>query len=252
MKRPVLLLVIAAFVAAGCIRLGMWQLSRLRERQALNALVRSRLAEQPTTPEELLRDSASVRFRRLAATGVYDYDRELLYGARVHQGSPGVNFLTPLRLAGRDTVLIVNRGWVYAPDAATADRARWRERDSVTVHGYAEPFPDVPPQREGADPRVLYRLDRNEIARRVGAPVYPFYLVLTDSSDRAGAERIARVQPPPLDEGSHRSYAFQWFSFAAIAIAGASVLAFRRRRVAPGPGPRRNDHGLPAKSDHRS
>ena len=230
MKRPFLLLVLAAIVAAGCIRLGLWQLSRLRERQGLNALVRSRLGEPPTTLDALRRDSLNVRFRRLSATGVYDYERELLYGARVHQGSPGVNFLTPLRLAGHDTVLLVNRGWVYAPDAATANRAQWRERDSLTVHGYAEPFPDVPPQREGADPRVLYRLDRSEIARRIGAPVYPFYLVLTDSSERSGADRIARVQPPPLDEGSHRSYAFQWFSFAAIAVAGASVLVMRKGR----------------------
>ena len=28
------------------------------------------------------------------------------------------------------------------------------------------------------------------------------------------------MPPPPLDEGPHRSYALQWFSFAAIAIVG--------------------------------
>ena len=235
MRRMYAFLVLAAVVAAGCIRLGFWQIARLHQRQAQNALVVARLEQPPVGLAALPRDSGQLRFRRVAVPGTYDFARELVYGARTHQGSPGINFLTPLRLAGSETLLVVNRGWVYAPDAATVDPARWREADTVTVHGYAEPFPAVPPQPHRGDERVLYRLDRREIERLMGAPVYPFYIVLTDSSAGKGADAIARVEPPPLDEGPHRSYAIQWFAFAAIALAGGAAVAYQRRNPSPRP-----------------
>jgi cytochrome oxidase assembly protein ShyY1 len=35
---------------------------------------------------------------------------------------------------------------------------------------------------------------------------------------------------PALDEGPHRSYALQWFSFAVIALVGAALMVARERR----------------------
>ena len=46
---------------------------------------------------------------------------------RTRSGSPGVHILTPLRIPESDTALLVNRGWVYSPDARTVDLTRWRE-----------------------------------------------------------------------------------------------------------------------------
>jgi cytochrome oxidase assembly protein ShyY1 len=34
-----------------------------------------------------------------------------------------------------------------------------------------------------------------------------------------------------LDEGPHRSYAFQWFSFATIAIVGGIILFLKQGRA---------------------
>jgi len=40
--------------------------------------------------------------------------------------------------------------------------------------------------------------------------------------------------PPPLDEGPHLDYAFQWFSFATIALLGYGLLAVKEaRRLRP-------------------
>ena len=52
----------------------------------------------------------------------------------------------------------------------------------------------------------------------------PMYLVAQDS---AGANAPIRLPPPRLDDGPHLSYAIQWFAFAAIALAGAVVVARR-------------------------
>jgi surfeit locus 1 family protein len=40
-----------------------------------------------------------------------------------------------------------------------------------------------------------------------------------------------RREIPALDDGPHRSYAVQWFSFAAIALAGAAAVVLRERQA---------------------
>ena len=228
-RRTLLFLVIAGVVALGCVRLGIWQLARLGERRARNALVVRRLAESPVDVARLGTDTAGVRYRRVSATGRFDYAREIVLAARMHEGSPGVNLVTPLRTGRGDTLLLVNRGWVYSPDGTSADRARWREGEGadVTVHGFVLPMsrgvgsPDIGPGR----PEAVRWLDPADAARRLGAPVLPFVLVQTDSSVRPGSFPLGRLEPPPLDEGPHQSYAIQWFAFALIAVAGGTFVA---------------------------
>src|SRR3546814_6734256 len=50
---------------------------------------------------------------------------------------------------------------------------------------------------------------------RSGSEVLPV-VVQSVSSEPAGSDLLVPVPAPPLDAGPHRSYAFQWFAFAAI------------------------------------
>jgi surfeit locus 1 family protein len=230
-RRLVVFVVIAIAVAAGCVRLGFWQLSRLAQRRERNTHVSARLAEPLVELTALAPDSAS-RLRRARVTGTLDYDRELVLAARSFEGSPGVHLFTPVRIAGRDTAMLVNRGWIYAPDGVSVDLRRWRERGS-TFSGYAELLPTV---SDGASAmlrdssRIVRRLDYGAIARALPYPVSRLYLVATavDSATPAG-DRVARLPPPALDEGPHLGYALQWFSFAAIALVGAAAVVIRTR-----------------------
>jgi surfeit locus 1 family protein len=172
-------------------------------------------------------DTTALRFRRLRVVGTPDYDHELILAARSHNGSPGVNLLTPVRIAGRDTALLVNRGWVYAPDGATIDEAKFRERDSVFV-GYADEYPSPTGASYSGKPSVLARLGADAAARAVPYPIALFYVVALGDSTGA-ADRPARLTVPPLDEGPHLSYAIQWFSFAVIALAGAAFVVKQAR-----------------------
>ncbi|HET9729769.1 MAG TPA: SURF1 family protein, partial [Acidimicrobiia bacterium] len=101
---------VAIVIAAVCVRLGFWQLHRRTERKARNALIMSRLDSSAVDVTKLPADTATARFRRASVTGVPDYDHELIFAARSYRGSPGVNFLTPVRIPGRDTAVLVNRG----------------------------------------------------------------------------------------------------------------------------------------------
>ena len=230
-KRLAVFVALAVCVAIVCIRLGFWQLDRLAQRRERNRVVAARLAEAPAPLTSLPNDSAS-RLRRAFVSGTPDYDHELVLAPRSHEGSPGVHLVTPVRIAGRDTAVLVNRGWVYAPDAITVDRSRWHER-ATSFTGYAE---IADGNSEGVvlreDPLVLRRLAIGAAARALPYPVSPLYLVATapDSATPASA-RLARLPPPTLDEGPHLGYALQWFSFAAIALIGATVVVVRSRAV---------------------
>lgn len=225
MKNRVLFAVIAVLLAVVCVRLGIWQLDRLEQRRARNAAVASR-AELPAVDiASLPADTAGLRFRRARIAGAADYEHELILANRARDGSPGVNLLTPVRVPGSDTAIVVNRGWVYAPDATNPRSGGWREADTASFEGYVELFTDGPvapvsPER----PRSLPRATLASVRARVPYPIADRYLVVQVPPDSSRDSVPARVQPPAVnDEGSHLSYAVQWFIFAAIAVAGAGI-----------------------------
>lgn len=237
-RRALAFVAFAVLVSAGCVRLGFWQLHRLAERRALNAKLASRLSATPATVRALMRDSTTARYRRAVASGTYDFTREFALASRTHQGSPGVNIITPLRPTDGDTAVLVNRGWVYAADAMTADFTRWKEPDTAAVTGY---LLDVARGGRGAawatgNPRVARRLDYDSLAKRFPYPIAPFMLVAQDQTARVPGAPLprdstpARVPPPLMDEGPHLGYAIQWFSFAAIGLLGAAFGARADRR----------------------
>lgn len=237
-RRTLGFVVFALAVSAGCVRLGFWQLHRLEERRALNTMLAGRLSAPAQDVRVFLRGPADASYRRASSTGVYDFTNEFAVGGRTHEGSPGVNIITPLRIAGTDTAILVNRGWVYAPDAMIADLTRWREPAAARVSGY---LLDIPRGQRGpvttpSSTRSLRHLDRDSLARRLPYPIAPFVLVVTDVTSGAGDSVPARLPPPLLDEGPHLGYAIQWFAFALIGVLGLvfAVRADRRARRSRG------------------
>lgn len=228
-RRSIVFCAFAALAAILFVRLGLWQLARLHAKVQRNGTIAAQQSKPPVQFASLPTDTALARYRRASVSGVFDYDQELVLSNRTHQGSPGVELVTPLRIAGSDTAVLVDRGWVYSPDGATVDRARWRERDSVTLVGYVEQYaPEPGAAAPPRDARVVRRISRRETASRIRYPLAPYYLVQT--GDTASSHPVRR-EMPVLDEGPHLSYAIQWFAFAAMAIAGAGAVIWRDRRM---------------------
>lgn len=242
MKRIVglVLLGILAFALATLFaRLGFWQLGRLEQRRARNAAWTTAL-RQP----EIVLDSA--RLERIAAdprryvnrpvraAGSYVAGADIVLRGRVYDGHPGVHLVTPLRINGTRRLVLVNRGWVPSPDAASIEAWRFAEPGPRTVRGV---FQLVPVTENGGQPSVstasgrraltFRRLDRAALARRIGPGILPLYVQQLPGADSATA-LPRRVPVPPLDEGPHLGYAIQWFSFAVIAVIGYLVLLFRK------------------------
>ena len=246
-RRLVVFVAIAVAFAALFVRLGVWQLSRLGQRRAHNRILAARLTQPPVAYAALPPDTAARHYRRVTVAGRPDYAREFVLTDRSRQGAPGVHVITPVRVAaggpGGDTLVLVDRGWLYSPDGTSVELPPVREGDSLAITGFLEI-----PSRRGGPPEVgagrayrAYRyLDPAVAARDLGAPVTRDYVVAEPPPDesRPPYNRLKRVPLPEItDEGPHFSYAVQWFSFAAIALAGAGAYArseWQRRGDAAG------------------
>ena len=220
----------ATVIAAGCVSLGLWQLDRLKDRRAHNKVVEATmrapavpLVELPGVPKRLM---------RVTVTGVPDYAHEFALTGRTRNGSPGVHLITPLKLPGSDTAILVNRGWVYSPDAAQVDFAQWKERDTLTVSGYVDSLVQTSVE-PGPPVRQFRRMDYRGISAQMPYPIPRYYIVALEEGTTAGTNTPVRLPLPSIEEGPHKSYAIQWFSFAAIALLGtAAYLASSRTRRA--------------------
>lgn len=238
--------VVIAVVVIVCVTLGFWQLDRRSQRRAENERVTSRIAETQPLPETGFASGSTeaLRYRGVEAIGRFDPDHEFLVRYRSHEGLPGYGVITPLVTA--DGVVLVDRGWVPlemgerwpVPDAAAPS-------DEVRVEGWL-----AAPHRSRVRP-VAPTSDAPGYVGDVAAPqlrpllpydrLYELTLVALGPADRFPAP----VGLPEIGEGPHLSYAFQWFSFAAIALIGWSAVVVSARR-GPSAGARRRDEPSPA------
>lgn len=228
-------------VVAVCVRLGFWQLDRREQRLALNAAVAERMEAAPLVLDAAPRDTTGLSYRRVLVGGVLDGDRAVVLAGRSHGGAPGAHVLAPLRLG--PAALLVNRGWLPAPDAASVDLEALALEGEVRFEGVLLPFPDVDLDRAdtGTFKRTWYRFDEEAIRAQYPYPVSSVYLLATSSDSGDGADSAGRLpvplDPPSLDPGPHLSYAVQWFGFAAIFLIGWLALLVRREPGAAAPPP---------------
>jgi cytochrome oxidase assembly protein ShyY1 len=82
----------------------------------------------------------------------------------------------------------------------------------------------VPLERRGR--LTVARPDLALLRRRLPYPILDVMVVQEPDGKWPGYPR--RLEPPPFDDGSHRNYMLQWFTFAAMALAGAAVIAKAR------------------------
>jgi surfeit locus 1 family protein len=213
--------------------LGTWQLRRADSSRATRAQFEGGSAESalPTLPSSL---GETERFRRVDVRGGYVAQPQFLLDNMLHDGVAGYHVLTALQIAGRREHVLVNRGWVPAggdrrvlPDVAVGSETR-------AVAGRLERLPR-PGMRLGAEDSngaggevvVLQYPTAVELARRLGAPVYDYELLL----DPAAPDGYVRDwQAPGLAPERHVAYAGQWLALAIGAIAAAIVMTYKTAR----------------------
>ncbi|HYE36187.1 SURF1 family protein [Methylocaldum sp.] len=211
-----LIIVLPLFVS-----LGFWQLHRADEKKGMMELRLQRIQDEPLTLRAEEPNLEDIRYRRVIVSGEYDVGHQFLLDNQIHRQSPGYHVLTPLRIAGTEAAVLVNRGWI--PLGRT--RAELPNLDIrqpiVQVTGIVERFPGVGWRLEGAEiptagwPAVVQVVDTARIGERLGYAVLP-YQVLADETVAEGYTRVWKETR--LDPGKNLGYALQWFLFALVAL----------------------------------
>jgi surfeit locus 1 family protein len=215
------------------VALGVWQLRRLAWKEALIAAVEARAhmapVALPAPASWSALDPADYEYRRVEATGVYDYShQEFVFTSmeepRGRYGGVGYLVMTPLRLADGG-VVIVNRGFVPEEMKAQADTGPQGETHVVGLMRASERRNLFTPADE-PERGVFFTRDADGLAKAMQlGPHAPFTL-------------DAEAGPDPLPEGgetrltfpnNHLSYAFTWFGMAAALAGVFGVWAFGRR-----------------------
>ncbi|MEX2504729.1 MAG: SURF1 family protein [Egicoccus sp.] len=238
--RPAALLshVLVLTVVVVCVGLGQWQLDRLAQVRANNALLAERLEAAPLDLADLVdepADEEALEYRRVRGRGTFRPAEEVLQRNQPHPGQTGFGILTPLELEDGGVVL-VRRGTVPPTlDEPPVEEAAPPD-GMVEVEGILErPVPQPGFGARDPDEGVLARVfhtDTARLDRQVDGELYPMVVRLQTATDDEVAFDALPVPPTPpvLDEANHLSYAVQWHAFALIALVTYLAWLWQRER----------------------
>lgn len=212
------------------VALGLWQARRAAEKESRQATLDARAAEPrvPVGPAPVAAEAIAAR--PVAARGEYVERFGIFLDNKVHRGRVGYHVVTPLRIAGGDVHVLVDRGWVAAG----------RTRDDLprvpvpagqqAVEGIAAvPAARVYELRSDSPRSAVWQhllLDRYRAWS--GLELQPFVIQQTND---AGDGLIRAWDRPDAGADRHRGYSLQWFSLAVLAVVLYVVLNLKRRRA---------------------
>ena len=219
-----IVLVAAVATAAVTARLGVWQLSRAAQKEALQAALDERMRLPPLGTAELARtdtEAAAQHHRAVAVEGRWVAGHTVYLDNRQMNGRPGFFVVTPLLLAD-GTAVVVQRGWLPRDPV---DRTRVVEPPTpgqdVRLVGRIAPPPGRLYEFDGAQQGAIRQnLDMSAYGLQVGRPLRPLSVVQEDGPGaKSAADGLSRQwSRPAADIHKHHGYAFQWFALSALVI----------------------------------
>ena len=200
---------------------GMWQSKRAIEKDRIEAHVLAARdgAVIHVGPAPL--DAAVLDGRRVVARGEFLPAATLYWDNRFAGRVAGMAVVTPLRLAGGERVLLVDRGVVVPGPDRSRLPAVGTPAGTVEVHGRAYLAPRRTLElKDNADSGSLWQnLTPEKFTTRAGLATQPFIL---RQSDETGAQGLLRAPDAATHEeggmtaAKHRGYAFQWYSLSLL------------------------------------
>lgn len=229
------MLAIIAFSYATFSFLAPWQLGKDDDIVQRNEQIEASFDSDPVPYQQVMDEQGAItggeEWTRVALTGRYLPDKEVLLRLRPVESLPVFQGLTPFETTSGDVVLI-QRGFVEKPDNSMPD-IESAPTGEVTITGHvrlSEVNPGNPPMTDQGRLQV-YGINTDQIADAVDEPLAESFVQLS-----AGAPGELTAMPiPQLERGSHLSYGFQWLAFGVMAPLGLGYFIWaevrERRRV---------------------
>ena len=228
--------VVAALVF---IRLGFWQLDRLEQRRIFNARVLSQI-NQPVFSlqgDALNKDLYELEYRSVTVSGRYDFENEIAIRNQAFENQVGVHLVTPLIISGTDQAILVDRGWIPDADFRNEDWSKFAENGEVEVVGVlrrSRTKPDfgsrTDPTPAPGEPRRIawFFVNVDGIQKQIPYELMKGAYIQQEPDPKWDGFPKRSTSEVEISEGSHQSYALQWFSFALIALLGVPALVYQQ------------------------
>ena len=218
------------------INLGLWQFDRYHERLDFNEIVSARIEAQPQDLNELLleietgtKTANEAEWLNVFTSGEYLDEQTVNAVNRSQGGFSGVDPLTPMRIAGGDQLVLVNRGFIAqsaqnqefapAPVGAVEIFGRVRVSEVRKTGGLSDPSDGVL--------KEVINIDLNRLGQQIQDLNTEIFIEVLKSNP-ADSMLLVPIADPILSSGSHLSYTAQWFIFSVFVAAGWVVVVRRK------------------------
>ncbi|WP_258239771.1 SURF1 family protein [Pseudidiomarina homiensis] len=214
------------------VKLGLWQLDRAADKQALFddfAAAQAQADELKFNPLFAMNEEPE-RYQPVQVTGQF-LDDYLLLDNQVYQGKVGYHVIGLLRTEQRPELVPVNLGWVPVGLDRTKLPQLELPNDVLTVKGWfyqpnTDGFslakrivePNGPPWR-------IQQLDSSAISDALELPIATNVVLLSEAEAYGW---LRSWQPQVMSPEKHQAYALQWFS---LALALLIVVLLVRRSI---------------------
>ena len=218
--------------------LGRWQLSRAAQKEALYASIQSQNTRPPVSWTDLtgLVTTNDLLHRQVRLRGQWVPQNTVFLDNRQMHDLAGFYVVTPLKLTGTTTAILVQRGWVARN---FLDRTALPVLDSapgeVEVQGRMAPSPSKLYAFKGVEVgSIRQNLDLADFSTETGLALLPLSVLQTGTADG----RMQRDWPlANLGVEKHYGYAFQWFGLCALIAILYVWFQIVRRFILPTPQP---------------
>lgn len=207
-----------------CISLGFWQLERRQTKLQTISAVTENYTQNPLNffaAEQLLQNLENQQeWTPVSLQGKYDVSQQRIVRNRPNNGQVGYEILVPFILPTGKS-LLVNRGWVPLgninsgyPDHVPQP---YSEGEINLVIRLRSPEPNL---GRTAPAGQIASIDTHQLAQELPYPIFLGSYGIMVNETPAANENPLPLQKPDLDEGSHLSYAMQWFMFGLLFLVG--------------------------------
>lgn len=218
--RQVVVLLATVIGVATTFSLGRWQLSRAAEKEQLAAAVAQRqdlpaldgaTLSRPLDPAA----AAHLLHRTVALRGQWLAERTIFLDNRPMQRLTGFYVFTPLRLAGSEAVVLVQRGWAprHMAERTNLPPVQTPAGEVQVIGRIAAHPPRLYALGEEQGGPIRQNLDLEAFRAETGLPLVNLMVLQTG----AASEGLRRDWPEPATGvDKHYGYAFQWFGLCSL------------------------------------
>lgn len=237
-RRVILAFVAAAIGIVTAVSLGSWQTRRGAAKLALQAQADAAERAEPVDvapSRSSIENLTTALPRRVRVRGVFDPAGTIYLDNRILDGVAGFYVLTPLVIGQQLPVILIDRGW-QARDMQDRTRvaAAMPPSGTVSIEGLAVARPsgllELGRNPERRVPGLWQNLDYQVYEQATGRSVARFVIRQTgDARNDNVNDGLRREWPRPASGvDTHRGYAFQWYSLAALIAALVVALGWKR------------------------